>query len=67
MHCKESLIALIVVLSGFADVGYATRDQTCNIEKAIQASTESILAGQRAAEMREMQREISERDRRIAE
>ena len=31
------------------------------------ASTESILAGQRAAEMREMQREISERDRRIAE
>lgn len=30
---------------GFADVGYATRDQTCNIEKAIQASTESILAG----------------------
>ena len=52
---------------GFADIGYATRDQTCNIEKAIQASTESILAGQRAAEMREMQREISERDRRIAE
>ena len=52
---------------GFADVGYATRDQTCNIEKAIQASTESILAGQRAAEMREMQREIAERDRRIAE
>lgn len=49
---------------GFADVGYATRDQTCNIEKAIQASTESILAGQRAAEMREMQREIAERDRR---
>ena len=45
---------------GFADVGYATRDQTCNIEKAIQASTESILAGQRAAEMREMQREIAE-------
>ena len=28
---------------------------------------ESILAGQRAAEMREMQREITERDRRIAE
>lgn len=36
---------------GFAQLGYATRDQTCNIEKAIQASTESILAGQRAAEM----------------
>ena len=52
---------------GFADLGYATRDQTCSIEKAIAASTESILAGQRAAEMREMQREIAERDRRIAE
>lgn len=52
---------------GFADLGYATRDQTCAIEKAIASSTESILAGQRAAEMREMQRELSERDRRIAE
>ena len=52
---------------GFADLGYATRDQTCSIEKAIAASTESILAGQRAAEMREMQRELAERDRRIAE
>lgn len=52
---------------GFADLGYATRDQTCTIEKTIQASTEAILAGQRAAEMREMQRELAERDRRIAE
>ena len=52
---------------GFADLGYATRDQTCAIEKAIAASTESILAGQRAAEMREMQREIAERDRRLSE
>lgn len=52
---------------GFADLGYATRDQTCSIEKAIASSTESILAGQRAAEMREMQRELAERDRRIAE
>lgn len=52
---------------GFAQLGYATRDQTCQLQQAIQASTESILAGQRAAEMREMQREISERDPRIAE
>jgi len=43
---------------GFADVGYALRDQTCNLEKAIAASTETILAGQRAAEMREMQDKI---------
>lgn len=40
---------------GFADVGYAFRDQTCNIEKAIETSTNRILEGQRAAEMREMQ------------
>lgn len=52
---------------GFADLGYATRDQTCAIEKAIASSTESILAGQRAAELREMQREIAERDRKLAE
>lgn len=52
---------------GFADLGYATRDQTCSIEKSIAASTESILAGQRAAEMREMQRELAERDRKISE
>ena len=50
-----------------ADLGYATRDQTCAIEKAIGASTEATLAALRAAEMREMQREISERDRRIGE
>lgn len=65
LHCKDNVNRSVE--RGFADVGYATRDQTCNIEKAIQASTESILAGQRAAEMREMQREIAERDRRIAE
>ena len=46
------------VLRGFADVGYAFRDQTCNIEKAIDNSTQQILAGQRAAEMREMQDKI---------
>ena len=56
-----------IVTKGFADLGYATERQTCSIEKAIAASTEAILAGQRNAEMREMQREITERDRRIAE
>lgn len=43
------------VTKGFADVGYALRDQTCNLEKAISDSTSQILAGQRAAEMRELQ------------
>ena len=43
------------ITRGFADVGYAFRDQTCSIEKAIESSTNRILEGQRAAEMREMQ------------
>lgn len=47
-----------LITQGFADLGYATRDQTCAIEKAIAASTEQILAGQRAQEMREMQDKI---------
>lgn len=56
-----------IMSQGFASLGYATERQTCSIEKAIAASTEAILAGQRNAELREMQREITERDRRIAE
>ena len=40
---------------GFSDVGYAFRDQTCNIEKSIENATSRILEGQRAAEMRDMQ------------
>ena len=51
---------------GFADVGYALRDQTCSLEKAIDNTRADILAGQRAAEMREMQRELAERDRELA-
>lgn len=47
------------VTRGFADVGYAFRDQTCNIEKAISNSTSQILAGQAAIEKRELQREIA--------
>ena len=43
---------------GFADLGYATRDQTCSIEKAIAGSTAEILAGQRAAEMRDLQNKL---------
>lgn len=40
---------------GFSDIGYATQAQTCSIEKSIAASTQAILDGQRAAEMRDMQ------------
>ena len=56
-----------IIAQGFSDLGYATRDQTCAIEKAIQASTAAILEGQRNAEMRELNRDIAERDRRISE
>ena len=44
-----------ILAKGFSDLGYATRDQTCSIEKTIAASTQQILEGQRAAEMRAMQ------------
>lgn len=44
-----------IMTQGFASLGYATERQTCSIEKAIAASTERILEGQRNAEMREMQ------------
>lgn len=44
-----------VLAKGFSDLGYATRDQTCSIEKSIAASTQQILEGQRAAELRAMQ------------
>lgn len=40
---------------GFSSVAYETQRQTCDIEKAIASSTNQILEGQRAAELREMQ------------
>ena len=43
---------------GFSSVAYETQKQTCDITKAIADSTSQILAGQKAAEMRELQREI---------
>ena len=52
---KEIANSNAITTRGFADVGYALRDQTCNIEKAIAASTSQILEGQRASEMRDMQ------------
>lgn len=44
-----------ILAKGFSDLGYATRDQTCSIEKTIASSTQQILEGQRAAELRAMQ------------
>ena len=56
-----------ILTKGFSDIGYAQRDQTCVLEKALETNTARILDGQRAAEMRELNREIAERDRKIAE
>ena len=47
-----------IMSEGFSSVGYALRDQTCNLEKAIASSTAQILEGQRAAEMREIQNKL---------
>ena len=52
---------------GFSSVAYETASQTCAIKEMIQDSTAQILAGQRAAEMREMQNKIDQlRDERTA-
>lgn len=52
---------------GFSQLGHETQRQTCELRDAIRENTAQVLAGQRAAEMREMQRELAERDRKIAE
>ena len=44
-----------ILSQGFSSVAYETQRQTCDIEKAISASTSQILEGQRAAEMRDLQ------------
>lgn len=52
---------------GFASVAYETQRQTCDINNTIKDSMSQILAGQQAAEMRELHRDIAERDRKISE
>ena len=43
---------------GFSSVAYETQRQTCDLQNSIKESTQAILAGQRAAEMREMQNKL---------
>lgn len=43
---------------GFSSVAFETQRQTCDIEKSIKEATDKIVAGQAAAEMREMQNKI---------
>ena len=52
---------------GFAQIGFESQRQTCELRDAIRENTAQVIAGQRAAELREYQRELSERDRKIAE
>lgn len=52
---------------GFSQIGYETARQTCEIRDAIRENTSQVIAGQRAAEMRELSRELAEKDRKIAE
>lgn len=52
---------------GFAQISYDTAKQTSEVRDAIRENTAQVLAGQRAAEMRELTRELAERDRKIAE
>lgn len=43
---------------GFSSVAFETQKQTCDIQNSIKDATTQILAGQQAAEMREMQNKI---------
>lgn len=52
---------------GFSQLGFLTQQQTCDIRDAIRQNTQQVIAGQTAAEMRELQRDIAERDRKISE
>lgn len=43
---------------GFTDLGYMSQNQTCELKGAIRDSTEALLAGQRAAELRAIQDKV---------
>lgn len=43
---------------GFSNVTYETQRQTCDLQNAIKDSTQTIVNGQKQAEMREMQNKI---------
>lgn len=51
---------------GFSDIGYAFRDQTCNLEKAGSENTAAIIAKLDAIEDSRKDRELAEKDRVIA-
>jgi hypothetical protein len=55
-----------ILSKGFSDLGYAFRDQTCELEKAGSANTAAIIAKLDAIEDSRKDRELAEKDRVIA-
>lgn len=55
-----------ILSKGLSDIGYAFRDQTCNLEKAGSANTAAIIAKLDAIEDSRKDRELAEKDRVIA-
>lgn len=55
-----------ILARGFSDIGYAFRDQTCDLEKAGSANTAAIIAKLDAIEDSRKDRELAEKDRVIA-
>ena len=57
---KESVNSVgSVVTRGFSDVGYALRDQTCNLEKSIDSVGDRVIAKLDATEKAAMQDKIN--------
>lgn len=55
-----------ILARGFSDIGYAFRDQTCNLERAGSTNTAAIIAKLDAIEDSRKDRELAEKDRMIA-
>lgn len=55
-----------ILQRGFADLGYAFRDQTCDLKQSAKANTASIIAKLDAIEDSRKDRELAEKDRVIA-
>lgn len=55
-----------IMSEGFSSIGYALRDQTCNLERSGSANTQAILAKLDAIEDSRKDRELAEKDRMIA-
>lgn len=55
-----------ILAKGFSDIGYAFRDQTCNLERAGSTNTAAIIAKLDAIEDSRKDRELAEKDRMIA-